>query len=70
MSLKDWEAHLKTSPDSGFGDTEKGKDLAKAFADHVDAGHGKWDGTQGGMPLERPNLPDMPPIPEVPEGAM
>jgi len=70
MSLKDWETHLKTSPDSGFGDTEKGKDLAKAFADHVDAGHGKWDGTQGGMPLERPDIPNMPPIPEVPEGAM
>ena len=70
ISLKDWELHLKTSPGSGFGDTEQAKNLAQAFADHVDQGHGKWDGTSGGMPLERPDLPDMPPIPEVPQGAM
>jgi len=68
MSLKDWEMYLKTTPGSGYENTDQAKQQAQAFVDHGESGADTWDGSA--EPAEAPGAPEQAPEMQAPEGMM
>ena len=68
MSLKDWEMHLKTTPGSGYENTDQAKKQAQDFVDHGTSGTDTWDGSA--EQAEPTGAPEQAPETQAPEGMM
>jgi len=68
MSLKDWEMYLKTTPGTGYENTDQAKQQAQDFVDHGNSGTDTWDGSA--EQTEAPGAPEQAPEMGSPEGMM